>query len=81
MAGRLNKPNHCSGKPAAEFITQPLIGIAISSAYSAQWVRVAMRSCQRGVPGTGSGAPAYRRQARRNSINTRMVMPIDLCSA
>ncbi len=27
-------------------------------AYSSQWVNPAMRSCQRGVPATGGGAPA-----------------------
>ena len=81
MAGRLTRPNHCSGKPEDEFTTQPLIGIASSNAYNAQWVSEAILSCQDGVPGTGAGAPAYRRQPSRSNTSTRMVIPIDLCSA
>ena len=56
-------------------------GIANNKAYSARWVSEAMRSCQRGVPGIGSGAPACRRQVMRIATRVRMVMPIDLCSA
>lgn len=37
-AGRLNKPNHCKGKPAAELSSQPLSGIASNSTYNAMWV-------------------------------------------
>ena len=50
------------------------------SAYSNQWVTLAMRSCQVGVPGTGCGAPAYRRQPMRANTRNNTVMPIDLCA-
>ncbi|MNM70999.1 hypothetical protein D3C81_826460 [compost metagenome] len=47
--------------------------------YSSQCVAEAMRSCQPGVPGTASGAPAYRRHNRRATTSTSTVMPMDLC--
>jgi hypothetical protein len=81
MDGRLNWPNHCNGKPAAEFITQPLIGTANSNAYSNPCMNEAMPSCHGGVPGTVAGRPAYRRHSRRATASARMVMPTDLWKA
>src|SRR5690606_858238 len=80
ICGTRNRPNQRSGKPDAELITQPLTGMASNSRYSAPWVAVAMRCCHTGVPGSGAGAPAYRRHAPRNNINASMSRPSDLCS-
>ena len=76
-----NKPNQRNGRrPLAESYSQPETGMIRISAYSSQWVTLAMRSCQVGVPGTASGLPAYRRQANRANTRTSTVMPVDLCA-
>lgn len=57
--GTLNRPNQRNGRrPLVESYNQPDSGMAKIMAYSSQWVNPAMRSCQRGVPATGGGAPA-----------------------
>jgi len=79
--GTSTRPNQRNGRrPLAESYSQPDSGMANISTYSSTWVALAMRSCQLGTPGTGFGAPAYRRQPRRNSTSASTVMPIDLCA-
>ena len=79
--GTSNRPNQRNGRrPLAESYNQPDSGMARISAYSNQWVTVAMRSCQVGVPATGLGAPAYSRQPMRTSTSASTVRPIDLCA-
>ncbi|MNU97379.1 hypothetical protein D3C71_874510 [compost metagenome] len=78
--GTSTRPNQRNGRsPLAESYSQPDSGRANISTYSSQWVAEAMRSCQVGVPGTGCGAPAYRRQASRAATSASTVMPTDLC--